>query len=131
MAATNTGAKFKYNLAGRTSGIIRSFIIANSATITIGDMVKLSGGYIALAGANAKILGVVVGIVDKNGINLDNTKESIDGTWTSSSQTYVAASDNQTDQAVRVLVDIDPFSVWSIEPDSTIGELNADYLIYA
>jgi len=121
MAATNTGARFRYNLAGRTSGIIRSFIIKNSETITIGDYVMPSSGFVAAATAGSRLLGVVVGIVDKNGINMDQTKESLDGTWTSSTHTYAAAADNQTDVQVRALVDVDPLSVYSIEPDAAIG----------
>jgi len=115
----NTGFRFRYNLAGRTSGIIRSFIIAASATIKVGDMVKGSSGYIALAANNSPILGVVVGIVDKNGINMDNSKYSFaQATWTSSSQQVVCGAANTTGDQVRALVDVDPFSVWSGETDN-------------
>ena len=121
MSATNTGAKFKYNLAGRTSGILRSFIIGDTKTITIGDFVHLEAGYVDPVDADEKILGVVVGITDKNGINMDNSKVTKEGTWTSSTQTVVTDSDNTSSEQVRALIDVDPFSVWSVEPDSTIG----------
>lgn len=121
MAATNTGARFAYNLAGRTSGIFRKMIIANSKTVTIGDFVHTAAGFLDIAATGETLLGVVVGVVDANGIGLDNTKVSLDGTWTSSTHTYAAASDNQTVLKVCALVDVDPFSVWSCEPDATIG----------
>lgn len=127
----NTGFRFAYNLAGRTSGIIRSFIIANSATITIGDMVSLSSGYVALSGAGATIFGVVVGVVDKNGINMDNSRLTLTGSgasWTSSTHTFVAGSDNTSTDYVRALIDCDPFSVWSAVPDATIGSTTGSNL---
>lgn len=121
MAATNTGAQFKYNLAGRTSGIIRSFIIGDSKTVTIGDFVHLESGFIDIASATERILGVVIGIVDRDGINMDQSNVTKEGTWTTSTHTYVTDSDNTTSEQARVLVDVDPFSVWSCEPDCTIG----------
>jgi hypothetical protein len=125
MAATNTGARFAYNLAGRTSGIIRQFIIGDSETMTVGDFCTTNtSGEVQPAAAGELLLGVCVGIVDVDGINMDNSKRSITGSgasWTSSTQTFVAGSDNSSTDYVKALVDIDPFSVWSCEPDATIG----------
>lgn len=122
MAATNTGAKFKYNLAGRTSGIIRSIILDNSITVTIGDFVHTNGGFCDIAAAGETLLGVVVGIVDQDGINMDESKYSLaQASWTSSTHTVTTGAANTTGDKVRALVDIDPFSVWSCEPDDTIG----------
>ena len=121
MTATNTGAKFAYNLAGRTSGILRSYIIGDTKTITIGDFVHLASGFVDPVAAAEPIFGVVIGITDKNGIDMDNSKVTKEGTWTSSTQTVITDSDNTTSEQVRVLIDVDPFSVWSVEPDSTIG----------
>jgi len=122
MTATNLGAKFKYNLAGRTSGILRSYIIGDTKTLTVGDFVHLEGGYVDPVAAAENIFGVCVGITDKDGIDMDNSKVTKEGTWTSSTLTEVTDSDNTTSEQVRALVDIDPFSVWSVEPDSTIGQ---------
>lgn len=121
----NTGFQFKYNLAGRTSGIQRSFIISNSATITVGDMVSLSSGFIALAGADAPIMGVVVGLTDKHGIDLQNTKETADWTYTASTRTVVVNSDNTTVSQVKAIIDIDPFSVWSAATDNASTDTQA------
>lgn len=122
-----TGFKFKYNLAGRTSGIQRSFIVASNVTLTVGDMVALSSGFIDLAGAAAKIMGVVVGIVDKNGIDLLNSKQSFGATSSNtygSAKTFHTADDNTTVDQVKAIVDVDPFSVWSgcTDNDNTDAE---------
>lgn len=127
MATTDTGFQFKRNLAGRTSGILETRLIENSGTITVGDMVRGSydagaaNGMVELAAAGNPILGVVVAIVDKNGIDLDNTRVSHSATWTSSTKTIAVATDNTTVDQIKAVVDIDPFSVWSAQPDAAIG----------
>jgi len=124
----NTGFQFKYNLAGRTSGILRTFIITNSATITVGDLVKLASGYVSLAGADSPIMGVVVGFADKNGIGLDSSRLSVAGTsasWTSSTKTVVAGSDNSTTDKLAAIIDVDPFSVWTGTTDNASTDTEA------
>ena len=118
-----TGFQFKYNLAGRTSGIQRSFIISDSATITVGDMVKLTSGFVALSGANAPIMGVVIGIVDKDGIYLSSSRYSFaQAAYTASTKTVICGAGNSTGDQVQAVVDIDPFSVWSGETDNTSAD---------
>lgn len=124
----NTGFSFKYNLAGRTSGILRTFIIENSATMTIGDMVRGSydsgaaNGMVELAAAGNPILGVVVGIVDKDGIDMDNSRVTLSsGSWATATHTATTGSDNTTVDQIKAIVDIDPLSVWSATPDAAIG----------
>jgi len=124
--AGNTGFQFKYNLAGRTSGIQRAFIISDSATITVGDMIKLTSGFVALAAATYPIMGVVVGLVDKDGIDLSNSKQTgVDWTYTESTKTVVVDSDNTTVSQIKAIVDVDPFSVWSGETDNTSTDTQA------
>ena len=115
-----TGFQFKYNLAGRTSGIQRAFIISNSATITVGDMVKLTSGYVALAAATYPIMGVVVGLTDKDGIDLLSTRQTMaQAVYTESTKTVVCGDANVTGDQIKAIVDVDPFSVWSGETDNT------------
>ena len=127
----NTGFQFKYNLVGRTSGIQRSFTINNSATITVGDMVILSSGYIALAPANTPIMGCVVGLTDSDGIDLASSRKVLAGSgasYTASTRTVVAGSDNSTTDLLKAIIDVDPFSVWSAAPDAAIGSTGASIL---
>ena len=124
MAATNTGAKLVYNLAGRTSGILKIVRIYDSVTLTNGDFVKIdTNGFVALATAGARIFGVVTGIVDNVGTDIENTKQTTGATYTPSTQTVVCASDNssRTTGYVQAVIDIDPFSVFSCEPDAAIS----------
>jgi len=117
----DTGFQFKYNLAGRTSGIIRKFPIYNSLCVAVGDMVYLTGGGLGPCPATAAILGCCVGLVDRDGIDLGNSKITKEGTYSASAKSYTADSDNMTSEKAAALVDLDPFSVWSVEPDGTIG----------
>ena len=116
-------AKFDFvkHLLGADSPITTKAIIASSETITVGDAVKNSSGYIAACDANDRILGIVVGIVDQNGIDLDNTSaDNFDGTWTKSTKTYIASADNATDKKVSVLVAMDPYAVFENEADADL-----------
>ena len=124
MAITDSGFQFKYNLAGRTSGIQKSFPITGSETITVGDAIMVTDGAAIVSGASSWIMGIVVGLTDEFGIDMDNSKVTKDGTYTASTKTYAAASDNTTDKKFQVVVDIDPMSVYSAQPDAAIGTTN-------
>ena len=115
------GFKFRYSLAPGSDESVRQYVIANSATIAEGDVVLLSSGYLSPGTATNRLVGVVEGIVDANGVPLDHPEADHDGTWTNSPNTYVASSDNQTDKQVRALVRTDPLAVYSATPDATIG----------
>lgn len=116
-------AKFEFykHLLGADNPVTTKAIIAASETITVGDVVNNASGFVAAADANERILGVVIGIVDVNGIDLDNTSSSnYDGTWTSSTQTYVASADNTTDKQVSALVVMDPYAVFVNDADADL-----------
>jgi len=121
MATTDTGFTPKGNLRGSTTGIKRDFIIGDMKTITVGDMVRLADGFIDLAAAGNPILGCVVGFRDANGLDLSNSRADYDGTWTESTKTYVSAGDNSTDHKIRAIVEIDPFTIYSGQPDDAIA----------
>lgn len=111
-----------FNYRGQLSGgkenpVTLQVGIANSQTVTVGDAVKLqalsSGGGILPATAGSKIFGIVVGITDQYGIDLDNTSPSnFDGTWTSGTKAYAAASNNMTNKLVKAKVIVDENSLW-------------------
>jgi len=88
-----------------------SFIIANDETINKGDAVRLdTDGFLVRAGANETLLGIVVGLITRDGISLDNTPPAdYGGTYTSGNvgtESYVAADDNETEDRVNALVHV-------------------------
>ncbi len=116
---------YRGQLNGAQNPVTADILIADSQTVSVGDCVKLqtlsSGGGAMRATAGVKLLGIVVGIVDDKGIDLDNTNPSnFDGTWTSSSKTYAAASNNTTVKKVRAKVVSDPMSLWYNDSAGTL-----------
>jgi len=112
------GFEYRGQLNGADNPVVLQLPIKNSATIKVGDAVYNDATGITRATNSTVVLGIVVGIVNNDGIDLDNANISTyDGTWTSSSQTYVAASDNMTDKKVRALVNCDENSLWYNDAD--------------
>lgn len=118
------GFFYRKHMLGLTTGACAEFIIANSQTITVGDSIKLSSGYATLALAAGPTMGVVLGIVDPNGINIDGEAADVDGTVSGSGQTltYVAASDNATSKMVKVQVMCDPFALFYNDADGSLTQ---------
>lgn len=112
------GFEYRGQLNGADNPVTLRCPIKNSATITVGDMVYNDGNGITPAVASTQILGVVAGIINNDGIDLDNAStDTYDGTWTSSTKTYVAASDNMTIKKVRALVIADHNSLFYNDAD--------------
>lgn len=114
MAQTSKyGFSFKKSLIpGLSNPATLEVILANSAgPLTIGDAVAWSGGYLAGAGADAAILGILRGFVTKNGENIFKTKDSIGGTK-SGDDTFTAASTNSTVEQVKGVVVVDPLALF-------------------
>jgi len=112
------GFEYRGQLDGNTgSPVTFPVLINNSDVVKVGDAVQMeafaSAGGCKRASAGTEILGIVVGIVNKDGIDLDNANpDTFDGTWSSSTQTYTAASDNMTDKLVRAQVVVDKNAKW-------------------
>ena len=121
---------FHRQRAGEQSPGSVSLVIANSETITVGGAVRMSSGYVAAATAGTKVLGICIGIVNKDGINLDNANTStFDGTWTPGAYgtaNYAAASDNATDKQVKAIVVYDKNTLWK---NDAAGDLTAAQLM--
>ena len=88
-----------------------ALIIKGSETIYVGGAVMMSSGFVAAGTAGSKLIGICIGIVNADGVNLDNANsDSFDGTWTEGGfgvGNYAAAADNATDKKVKALVVID------------------------
>ena len=120
------GFEYRGQLSGAQDPVTKLIPIGASATVKVGDVLKMQtfsgGGGCIRATDGSLVLGVCVGIVDKNGIDLDNTSTAnYDGTWTSSSKTYVAAADNMSDKLVKCLVVVDKDSIWYNDSAGTLA----------
>ena len=121
------GFEYRGQLNGAENPVVLDVLIGASLTVKVGDAVKVyafsSGGGCSRASAGNLILGIVQGIVNKDGIDLDNADTSTyDGTWTSSTKTYAAASDNLTDKQIKAKVIVDTNALFY---NDTAGSLAA------
>lgn len=110
-------------ISGDNSGVLR-YIVAASAVVTIGDAIDIitDPGFAGPATGTSKVAGVVVGIVDKNGINIFTTLggPTVAGTR-SGDDTYTAASTNKTvDQVAVEIVPALEGQLFYNEADSTL-----------
>jgi len=118
--------QYRGQLNGAENPVLITVPIANSQTVVVGRALKMqtlgSGGGVMPATAGSKIIGMCVGLVDSAGIDLENTKQVLDGTYSSSAQSYAAAADNMTVKRVSAIVCIDKYSLWY---NDTAGDLVA------
>ena len=116
------GFEYRGQLNGADNPILENLIIGNSVTVAVGDAVLMTTGFVALGtSSSAGIYGIVVGIVNNKNIDLSNSPTSeYDGTWTDSSNTYVATIDNQTDKKVRAVICCDPNALWYNDSSGTL-----------
>lgn len=97
-------------------------ILANSAgPLTIGDGVTYASGYLNGNAIDTGILGILVGIVDNNGLNIFERGSVTNGTK-SGDDTYTASSTNQTGDKVRGVVVIDPMALFFAYSDTTLSQ---------
>jgi len=116
---------YRGQLNGADNPVVVHVPINNSDTIAIGEALSLDtysdGSGVIRATDGSKIFGICVGIVDKYGIDLRNTKWTIDGTFTKATNTYSAAGDNLTIGLVSAIVNVDPWSVWENKSAGTLS----------
>lgn len=102
---------------------LETCVMIDSATLQVGDVCMLTAkGVEAADDAANPIYGLVTGIVTKKGVPLDQATVTTDydGTWTSSTQEYAAAADNDTDKMVAAIVHpLDGSEILSAELDAT------------
>lgn len=129
--------------SGDSTGEVRDFIQTDSSTLTLGDATRMTGGagdqYLALVAAGNRVLGVLVGFVDQNGLPLvAQHVTDVDGTQSGTagligSETYVAAADNEATAEVKGRVIIDPREEYfnDADGDLTTGDVGLYYNVVA
>lgn len=136
MAASSSSVKGFYvrkALYGVNSNpTVLDFIIAASATITLGDAVRLNtaGGVVRCA-AGEPVLGIVVGLVDRNGINVFEPRADqtgLTGVTLTPDDTIAVSSTNLTDATrnIKAQVVLDPAgsTLYSNVTDGTLAQTN-------
>lgn len=101
-------------------------IIANSATVAVGEVVKLdSSGFVTNGSAAAPVLGIVVGFQTPQGTPVLPTAYT-PGTATGTDiQSVTAASDNQTVAMVYAVVETSTQKQYSCDVNGTLGTTTA------
>lgn len=100
--------------------VLRRYIITNSVVTSINDSVKLASGFMALGTTGALVLGHVYAIGTQSGVGLSSSGAS-GADFGSFTNTYTAASDNQTVAKVKADVDISKATLYSASVDAAIG----------
>lgn len=85
--------------------------IANSKTLTIGDAVQLTSGYLDGCPIDEAMLGILVGIVTTNGENIFKTKSTHGATLTGDDTVATSASNTST-YHVKGQVVVDPMALF-------------------
>lgn len=105
---------YKGQLNGADNPVLFTLPIKNSAHVAVGEAVQWNAG-VDTASTSSTILGVCVGLVDSKGIQLQNTAETLDGTYAAATETYTAASNNMTSLGICAQVIVDKQALWLIE----------------
>jgi len=124
------GFEYRGQLNGSENPVTMDVVIKNSATVAVGDAVYNDANGITRATSSTEVLGIVVGIVNANGIDLDNAPvDTFDGTWTSSTQTYVASSDNVTDKKILAKIIVDPNALFYNDANGDFSNYHKGLLV--
>lgn len=118
---------------GDSTGETRQILIDDSVTMTLGDAVAINTtGALGVVAVGERVLGVVTGFVDKNGLPL-NAQHVTGSDFTQSgtagrigSETVVTASDNTTDSQIQAVVIVDPSQEYYNDADEDL-DLTDDY----
>ena len=113
--SASTGFSFIKSLIGTEHPGTANFLLAGSATVKIGDLVRVNdAGLLVRAATGTSPVGVLVGIVDSAGINAFSPRAGgTSGATLTGDDTIATASDNATNVAknLKGQVIVDPAGV--------------------
>ncbi len=131
MAKTaSTGFDFRKTFNGLEHPGTQDFILAASATVKIGDLARVNtSGYLVRAETGTSPIGVLVGIVDQNGINVFSPRASGTTGSTLTPDDQIATSSTNTSDATRklkgqVIVDVSGTCIFYNDADTTLAQTN-------
>ncbi len=102
--------------------MLRKFVLDASTDFQVGDAVaaKTGGegfdGEVGTATAGIRIVGIIQALVTKDGVS-----PSSDGCSGAFIDAYKTPTNNETGLQISAIVDISPFSIFSVGYDDTIG----------
>lgn len=108
--------------------VFRSEILGNSITVVEEDSMKVSSGFLVLGTTGALVFGHVRGIVTNFGVGME-TSGAAGAASGSFEGSFATASDNQTVNKFRSLTDISKFTMYSADPDGTVGTTTGSNLL--
>lgn len=133
MAKSSTsiyGFSLERSLMGVNNPADLDLVIKDSSTITIGDPVRWStDGYIKRSAAGEAVLGIVIGLVDKDGLNVFSPRaQGTTGTTLTPDDTIAVSSTNSSDatRSLKASVVLDPPGslLWRNKTDGTLTATN-------
>ncbi len=116
--------KYNSNLLGENGKMLRKYVLDASLTFSVGDAMTVGAdgedagmpGEIVNATTGQPILGIIIAIITNDGV-----APSSDGAGGKFTDTYTTAASNETSGLISALVDVSPFSVYSVAGDDTLG----------
>lgn len=124
------GFYLRKSLMGVDNPASLPFLITLSSTLTIGDAVRLTtAGTVSVVTTGESILGIVVGLVDKNGVNVFSPRASgTAGTTLTADDTVTVSATNVSDATrnLKALVVLDPggYLLWYNDADDDMAQTN-------
>lgn len=110
--SNNVGFFLRKSLIGQESPTTTDILIAGSATLIVGQLVRVNtSGFVVPAATGEVFAGVLAGIVDKNGINVFTGRATgTSGATITGDDTIATASDNASNAAknLKAQVILDP-----------------------
>lgn len=125
-----TGFSFRKGLNGLEHVGSEDYLLAGSATVRVGDLVRVNtSGLLVRAASTEAPLGVLTGIVDSAGINAFSPRaQGTSGATITGDDTIATASDNATNAAKnlkgQVAVDVSGQLLFYNDADSTLAQTN-------
>lgn len=133
-ASTVYGFSLERSLLGVENPASFDFIIKDSSTVSIGDPVRLStDGYLKRAAAGEAVLGHVIGLVDKDGLNVFSPRaQGTTGATLTPDDTVAVSSTNSSDATrnIKAQVVLDPagYLIWKNTVDAALAQTNLGQL---
>ena len=128
--SATTGFSFRKGLNGLEHVGSTDIILANSATVKIGDLVRVNtAGYLVRCATGEAPCGVLMGIVDQNGINVFSPRATgTTGSTLTPDDQIATSSTNQSDTTRtlkgQVALDVSGQLLWFNDADSTLAQTN-------